>query len=63
MSNQDRVVSEEDIRVMAQAAGISIPDYAMPGVMTNTVLLRHYMALIEELDIPDHCEPAFGYVP
>ncbi|MDG6094766.1 DUF4089 domain-containing protein [Acetobacter sp. AN02] len=54
---------ENELRLLARQVGLTLPDYALPGVAANTELLRHYMALIEGLPLPDDCEPASEYSP
>lgn len=55
--------TELDVLTMARQVGLSVPEACLPGVVANTELLRSYVALVDGLPLPDHCEPAFGYVP
>lgn len=54
---------EQDVAVMARQVGLTVPGFCMPGVVANTQLLRSYTTLVDDLVLPDTCEPAFGYTP
>ncbi|MFT9386738.1 DUF4089 domain-containing protein [Acetobacter sp.] len=51
------------VQARAAALGLTLPDACMQGVIGNTDLLNHYTALLEQVSLPDLCEPAGEYTP
>ncbi|MCH4090472.1 DUF4089 domain-containing protein [Acetobacter sp.] len=53
----------DELLAEARKIGLTIPEACMPGVAANTRLLRSYIDLVLELDLPDDCHPAYEYTP
>lgn len=60
---QDTSQTETQVRVMAQAIHLPVPDACLPSVIANTQLLNGYVDLILGFDLPDDCAPAYEYEP
>ncbi|MBO1325449.1 DUF4089 domain-containing protein [Acetobacter sp. TBRC 12305] len=51
------------VQARAAALGLVLPEACLPGIVSNTDLLGHYTALLEQVALPDLCEPAGEYTP